>query len=180
MKEALIIWTMGICCVICSFRAAAQKESLWETNRWNVELGISAGGRSAGSMEFVGGWDMRVQKILSSRVAATLSAGFTRFFDINKNNMLYLPTGEPIHYGEYENYLNFIPLKAGAKVLFARNAYIGGEAGIGINLNGNSSFVWAPAVGIVLPTLDLSVRYEDFAQDHDAKQVAARLAFRLR
>ena len=89
-------------------------------------------------------------------------------------------TPASIFVGEIEKDLELIPIKAGLNYFFDKQLYLGFDAGIGIETNGNSSFVYAPAIGMAMKNgLDLSLKYEEFSNYSRSGQVALRVAYRF-
>ncbi|KAA2238494.1 hypothetical protein F0L74_19925 [Chitinophaga agrisoli] len=150
---------------------------LWRNKSdWDMQVGLSLGGSTDNSFEPVTGVDLRVQKRIVPSLYGMLTAGFTRFF----NPLPWLatwPDGTPFP-GQTENYYNLFPIKGGLQLFALGNLYLTGEAGIGINTNGNSSFIWSPGVGLIFnDRLDVGLRFETFTALTHANQLALRVAY---
>lgn len=129
-------------------------------------VGINAGIPTNDAYSFAIGGDLRLQKDFSSNVSGILSAGYTNFS--LKDNVL-------------GSDLSLVPVKAGAKIFFAENAYFSGEVGAGFQTNGakQTAFLWAPGIGYGFDNgLDLGLRYEGAEfKGGSVGQVALRVAY---
>jgi len=138
-------------------------------NGWHLGFGVEAGLPVTNVFQYTMGGDFRLQKDLGDHLSATLSAGFTHFFE-QDHFTNYLQYGSPY---------NVIPVKAGIKAFLTNNFYVGGEAGVGFGFEqwGNS-FVYSPSVGLAFTNgLDISIKYENFTRDKNTKAIALRLAY---
>jgi hypothetical protein len=140
-------------------------------NGWRIGFGISPGIPIKDPFAFTLGGDVRLQKNFNSRFAATLTAGFTHYFE--KDHF--------IGYNQYGSPFNVVPVKAGAKFFLSDNLYVAGEAGAGFGFEQwGTSFLWSPSVGVAFKNgIDLSIRYEDFTKSSVTKDVSLRLAYGL-
>jgi hypothetical protein len=140
-------------------------------NGWRIGFGVSPGIPIKDPFAFTLGGDVRLQKNFNSRFAATLTAGFTHYFE--KDHF--------IGYNQYGSPFNVIPVKAGAKFFLSDNFYVAGEAGAGFGFEQwGTSFLWSPSVGVAFKNgLDLSLRYQDFTKSSVTKDVSLRLAYGL-
>ncbi|NCD71181.1 hypothetical protein [Mucilaginibacter agri] len=138
---------------------------------WRIGFGISPGVVPNGPFKYSLGGDIRLQKNFTDRLAGTLSAGFTHFFE--KDHF----TG----YSQYGSPYNVIPVKAGIKAFVTNNFYVGAEAGAGFGFEQwRTSFLWSPSVGLAFNNgLDLSVRYEDFTRSSATRDISLRIAYGL-
>lgn len=140
-------------------------------NLWRLGFGVSSGVATSDPFKYTLGGDVRLQKNLSNRLAATISAGFTHFFEKDHFN----------GYSQYGSPYNVIPVKAGLKLFATDNLYLSGEAGVGLGFEQwETSLLWSPGIGLAFKNgIDLSVRYEDFTRGSVTKDVSVRLAYGL-
>lgn len=136
---------------------------------WRIEFGIDPGVPITKPFKYSLGGDVRLQKQFSSRIAGTLTAGFSHYF-------------EKAHYADFPQYsspFNVIPVKGGVKLFLANNFYVGGEAGAGFGMEEwGTSFLWSPSLGLAFSNgIDLSVKYEDYTRNSTTKDIALRLAY---
>ncbi|WCT14841.1 hypothetical protein [Mucilaginibacter jinjuensis] len=138
---------------------------------WRIGFGVSPGVPIKDPFAFTLGGDVRLQKNFNNKFAATLTAGFTHYFE--KDHF--------IGYSQYGSPFNVIPVKAGAKFFLYDNLYVAGEAGAGFGFEQwGTSFLWSPSVGVAFKNgLDLSIRYEDFTRSSVTKDISLRLAYGL-
>lgn len=165
MQTKFLFKLLIIICALCSSISGFSQSS------WRVGFGLNPGVATSKAFRYTLGADVRVQKNFSDRIAGTLTAGFTHFF-------------EKDHFAGYSQYgspYNVIPVKAGLKYFVAPQVYVGGEAGAGIAFEQwGTSFLWSPSVGIALHNgLDLSLKYEDYTKSPATKDIALRLAYGL-
>ncbi|MBS7566679.1 hypothetical protein KHS38_19905 [Mucilaginibacter sp. Bleaf8] len=136
---------------------------------WRVGLGLNPGVATSKAFRYTLGADIRVQKNFNDRIAGTLTAGFTHFFE--KDHFA--------NYSQYGSPYNVIPVKAGIKYFVGNQLYLGGEAGAGIAFEQwGTSFLWSPSVGMAFRNgWDVSLKYEDYTKSPVTKDVALRLAY---
>jgi hypothetical protein len=156
-----------------NFRPKSSIATGWELNA-AVSPGISLGEGS-----FVIGGDLQLERYLSDRVALTASAGFTHFSG-KVRHYSYTPPGSTTpSYVSYGTDQNLIPIKLGAKAFLNKKLFVAAAAGMGIDINGNSSFVYSGTVGLKLTQLDLGLKYENFSDFHQKDQLAVHLGYRI-
>jgi len=125
-----------------------------------LETGVPTGAESPRGTFELGG-TARLQYGVSNSFAITLTSGLYNFFGKEK------PNGT----GPYPD-LDVIPLKAGIKAFFSPNIYLGAEAGAGfVQNNGNTKFIWSPAIGYASKRWDVGLRYESFSGDHNGTDI---------
>lgn len=136
---------------------------------WRMGFGITAGIPATKVFSSSLGGDIRVQKNFSERIAGTLTAGFTHYFE--KDHYAGFP--------EYSSPFNVIPVKAGVKIFMVDHLYIAGEAGAGFGLEEwGTSFLWSPSLGFAFHNgIDLSLKYEDYTRNAQTKNIALRVAY---
>lgn len=156
---------------ISAFLMAGTVAHAQNENGWRIGFGVSPGVPVKDPFSYTLGGDVRLQKNFNSRFAATLSAGFTHYFE--KDHF--------IGYSQYGSPFNVIPVKAGAKFFLSNNLYLAGEAGAGFGFEQwGTSFLWSPSVGVAFKNgIDLSIRYEDFTKSSVTKDISLRLAYGL-
>ena len=150
--------------ILCSPKARAQTD-----NGLSLGFGINAGIAPTNAFKYTLGGDIRLQKDINKHFAATLTTGFTHFF-------------EKDHFDKYPQYgspYNVIPVKAGLKYFVTNNFYLGGEAGAGLAFEQwGTSFLWSPSVGLAFKNgIDISAKYEDYTRDKMTKNIGLRLAY---
>lgn len=150
-----------------------------ENGRWELNASLNPGIGLSDS-RFVIGTDLQLERYLSDRFAFTFSSGFTHFsnkpliYDYNQN------TGFPPALLKINTEENMIPVKFGVKVFPADRFYIAAAAGVGVNINGNSTFVISATAGVKLGSrFDLGVKYENYTGFYKTNQLALRLGYRI-
>lgn len=142
-------------------------------NSLNVSLNP---GSTLKDVQFVTGVDVQLQHHLSDNFALSLSAGYTHFF--GKKTDLSVAQ----YVAGYQGYdkANLLPFKAGVKYYLQPQLYLGAAAGIAVELNGNSSAVWAAEAGYDLNAkFSLGIKYENYTDFSPLNQLALRLAYRI-
>jgi len=126
------------------------------------------------------GADFQVSRSISDRIAVTIDAGFTHFRqDPYRTSYIPAPGATPIEQ-KYRRDQNLVPISLGLKALLPNSYYIAGGAGIGIDINGNSSRLLSLAVGKKFTDcLDIELKYENYKIFSSADQIAVRVAYRL-
>lgn len=146
---------------------------------WELNAAISPG-ISIGDGRFVIAGDLQLERYISNRIAVTASAGFTHFSGKVQHYAYTLPGSTAVSYLSYATEQNLIPVKLGVKAFLNKKLYVAAAAGIGVDLNGNSSFVYSGTMGVKLnQRFDLGLKYENFSDSNQAHQVAVRLAYRI-
>ncbi len=113
--------------------------------------------------DFVLGGTLRGQYNFDPKVSATLTSGYYHYFNTNP----IIDRGQ-------------IPVKGGIKYFAGDNLYFMGEIGAGFftRSNGQTAFIYAPAIGYASTNIDLSLRYEASAiQGGTTGFVALRFAY---
>jgi len=164
MKIKLCLSSLFLLLMLCSPIARAQT-----SNGWRIGFGIDAGVAPTNAFKYTLGGDIRLQKDINKRFAATLTTGFTHFFE--KDHFDGFP--------QYGSPYNVIPVKAGIKYFVTDNLYLGGEAGAGLAFEQwGTSFMCSPSVGLAFKNgMDLSVKYEDYTKDKSTKNIGLRLGY---
>ena len=164
MKIKLCLSSLFLLLMLCSPIARAQTD-----NGWRLGFGINAGVAPTNAFKYTLGGDIRLQKDINNHFAATLTTGFTHFFE--KDHFDGFP--------QYGSPYNVIPVKAGVKYFVTDNLYLGGEAGAGFAFEQwGTSFLWSPSVGLAFKNgIDLSVKYEDYTKDKSTKSIGLRLGY---
>jgi len=148
---------------------SAKAQMYSDRTRFNVgvDLGIPTGSINNYS-SFALGATARLQMGLGSNVAFTATTGFYNFFGKTYGN------------GFKADDEGIVPLKAGVKAFFDKNAYFGAELGAGFETHsgGSTKLIVSPALGYATKEWDLSIRYENFSgQSFNYGMVAARLGY---
>ncbi len=117
---------------------------------FKMGIGVTAGYVFDDPYELGLGADARIQYDLNKRYSLTLTTGFTNLFVNGKKNDL-----------------GFIPLKAGFKAfVWEDQFYVMGEGGAAFSVTNNynkTSLLLAPSIGFATKHIDLSLRYEHYA-----------------
>jgi hypothetical protein len=171
MKKPLMLSALLILCQAVLVKAQ---------NRQPVKLGLEISlnpGITVKDTRFAAGADLQLSYPVSDQFALTFSGGFTH------------TTGEkvdvsfeqyPAGYNFRSGVANIIPLKAGLKYYIRPQWYAAAGAGLAVDINGNSSAVWAGELGSNLSRrFSLGIRYEAYADFNSINQVALRAAYRL-
>lgn len=165
MQIKLFLKTLYAACLL--FTTA----SVYGQNKsnWQISFGVNPGIPAAKVFNSNLGADIRLQKTFNPRLAGTLTAGFTHFFEKN-----YF-----VGYQQYSSPYNVIPVKAGLIVFLSDKFYAGGEAGAGFAFEQwRTSFLWSPSFGMAFKNgLDVSVKYEDYTKNEATKDISLRLAY---
>lgn len=164
-----------------SLQSRAQKSDTGENKNYDqgfrLGFGINGGYVFQEPYHFSMGGDVRIQYDLSKRYSITLTTGYTNL-TISGNN----------------NDLGFIPLKAGYKTFVWENKfYAMGEIGAAFGTSDTyrrTSVIVSPSVGYVSKFIDISIRYENYADFPNLKSngtvgdgiglVSLRLAYGFR
>jgi hypothetical protein len=163
MKTNIKILASAVAAVALFFTTTVNAQS-GDSKATRLGVGLNLGVPTTEGASFVVGGDLRLQKDFSSNISGLLSAGYNHW-------TLKDDAGS----------FGMIPVKAGAKVFFAENAYFSGELGAGFSTEdgGGTSFLWAPGVGYGFDNgLDLGLRYEGAHKvGGSLGQVALRIAY---
>lgn len=129
---------------------------------------------------FALGADVQLEHPLSNHLAITLTSGFVHFFGTSADTFY---SSNPTGFETCRNFKpehNLIPVKAGLKVNLTSKFYLAGAAGMGIDINGNSSLLWSAAAGYkISDRFDAGVKYENYTDYHNTNQLALRIGYRL-
>ncbi|NVM66756.1 hypothetical protein FHW88_005074 [Mucilaginibacter sp. SG538B] len=138
---------------------------------YRLEFGVNGGGTTTDPVRGIAGLDIRLEKSLSSHLAATITAGYEHYFGPNYSfeKQRYV----------YKGASNVFPVKAGLKFFLNQNIYLGYEAGAAFGLSaGSSSFLYSSFVGYRFKNgPDLSLKYEGFSRSTVADGLMLRLAY---
>lgn len=159
---------------------STQSANIFRHPNWLFDASLTSGAGIPSPSQYVLGATVGVQRKLNNNLAFTLHTGFTHFF----------PAGQPYHYVEVDGTLfregdkneehNLIPVKAGLMAYPTTHIYLGAEAGIGIDINGNSSFVWSPAAGYVFNrNWSAGAFYEKYTNFARVEQLALQVTYHL-
>lgn len=166
--------------LVCLFtlNTKAQQSSSYDFRMASIEKPILFGayiapGRTTTSdSRFTINAGFEVQKKVINRLNGFLNAG-VMYFKASEYQGIVLPRF--ILGDGYEKDFTRIPVKAGLRYFTLSRFYVEGEAGIAIDTQGGSSFIWSPGIGLILPGgFDLAIKFEN-APNH----IAARLAYRF-
>ena len=117
----------------------------------------------------------RLQYGLSNKVALTFTSGIYHFFPKN----MYAQTATQLYAYRWD--LDVIPVKVGFKAFVTSNIYIGGEAGMGFQVDnggGDSEYLYSGAVGYANKKWDFGIRYENFSGNgYRNGMIALRVAY---
>lgn len=157
----------------------AQTSDPGKKGRWELDASLNPG-IGLSSSRFVIGADLQLERYLSDKLALTFSGGFTHFsnkllvYNFNPGN------GFPPTQFKVSTDRNLIPVKLGVKVFPVNRFYLEGAGGIGVDINGNSSFVVSATAGIKLgKRFDLGIKYEDYTNFYKTNQLSLRLTYRI-
>jgi len=146
---------------------------------WTFDAAISPG-ISLQEGRLAIGADFQVSRNISDKVSVTFDAGFTHFRqDSYRSGYIPAQGAAPIEQ-YYRRDQNLIPITVGLKALLPNSYYIAGGAGIGIDINGNSSRLLSITVGKkITERLDIELKYENYRIFSSADRIAFRVAYRL-
>jgi hypothetical protein len=152
------------------------KAQISTPNKFALSLGIEAGkptGNASPYAVFNLGGTVRLQYGISNMFAVTLTTGGYHFF------MEKIP-GTDVSYSSY----GVGPVKAGFKAFVIPNAYIGFEAGEGVEVTehgfsgGQKKLLLSPAVGYAEKHWDFALHYESLTGDQNNYGIVAlRIAY---
>lgn len=149
----------------------------------------------------VTGTELFMQRDLNDRIVGTLSIGYTNN-QVNKPNTIgssYYLNGTSI-IGYFNSYKS-IPLKAGIRTYLNKRLFIGGEVGVALGINspenqvatdaiGNqknisfgskNSLIYSPSLGYSFDNgIETGIKFEDYTHLSNIKEIAFRLAYRLK
>jgi len=152
--------------------ASKVKAQTTPANAVRLGIGVDAGiptGRASNSSNLELGGTARLQYGLSNNFALTLTSGY---YDLigkqNPNNNRY-----------YKGY-QIVPVKIGVKEFFAKDLYVGAEAGVGFvtTVGGHSKLDLSPTLGWANNHWDVGVHYDNFSgQGFSYGLLGLRLAY---
>lgn len=158
MKKSTMFLASAVAAVALFFSTNVNAQS---SPKFGIGLNVGVPTSTGGSLAI--GGDLRYQFDIDKQLSIPLTAGYT--------NISYKGGGNS----------GYIPLKAGLKYFFnetGAGAYGLAEAGAAISTakNGNTSFVYSPALGYSWDNgLDLAAKYEGFSNNNG--YVGLRLAY---
>ena len=156
-------------------KVAAVKDR--ENGPWGLDFSINPG-INLDNGHLVTGADLELERRLSARLSVTLRGGFTHL-DGKTYKVTYTPGyGGPDQVAVYNTDTNTIPVLLGLKIHLNNRLYVAGAAGIGIDINGNSSFIYSATTGYQLSKrFDIGIKYE--RSNYNSNQLAARLTYHI-
>jgi hypothetical protein len=165
MKSTLKIKMLSVFAITLLFANNSQAQEAKSFDQ-GFRLGIGLNGgmpTNNDTYDWSLGGDVRLQYDLTPKASLTLTTGFTNLFiDHNVKD------------------LGFIPAKIGFKAfVWEDQFYVLGEVGGGFAVtNGydKNTYIWSPGIGYANENIDVSVRYEAYA-DYDTNQIALRIAY---
>ena len=157
------------------FAANAQTEGAVRKLSIGAEFGLPT---QSGSDELIVGGSLQFEQPVAKSLNLTLSAGYLADILTGDAKTVAQSFGMKTSYG-------FVPLKAGAKVYFAKNFYGAGELGAAISTEngGGTAFAYAPTLGASFSiadksALDFGVRYENWSRHGNSSGfIGLRAAF---
>lgn len=157
--------------------AAAQET----TNRWRLGASLNPGLLTNTFSHFVIGSDISLEKHLSGKLEAVVSAGITHYADHYYNYSLNVSNTGALDVKITATDRNVVPVQAGLKLYPAGHFYIGGKAGAGFGLNGTTSFVYTPSLGFSLDNgVDLGVKYDNYNSREIRDVLSLKLGYRFK
>jgi len=126
---------------------------------------------------------------LGKSFSGMLTAGYTHF----SIQPRYKKAENPYLVNYELKPVGIIPVKAGIRMYVTPRFYVGGEVGLGLNLNlhkgdnrygiysdNNVHFVYSPSIGLnLVKGLDVSLQFEDYALNSDLKQFAVKTSYQI-
>lgn len=150
------------------------------TSNWQLGVALTTGLTTIAFEGFVLGGEASLNKHLTSNLEAFVSAGYSHYFQeyvgysINRNSNYWTVNLQGDSKGA-------IPVKGGLRLYAGNQFYVGGEAGAGFGMNGKTSFVYAPSVGIALDHgLDLGIRYDNYSHGNMPDVVSLKLGYKFK
>jgi len=122
--------------------------------------GLLPVGNLSNTTNFGLGVTPRLQYGISKNVALTFTSGIYHFFPKD----MYYQSSTQLYKYHYD--LDLIPVKAGIKAFVSPHLYIGGEVGVGFQVDnggGDTKYLAAAAFGYATKKWDIGVRYENFS-----------------
>ncbi|RFM28439.1 hypothetical protein [Deminuibacter soli] len=139
---------------------------LWKSCGWLIDAGINSGISLNPGTQFALGITAGVEKSITQQLSFTAHTGFTHVFASGEPYHIEIVDGHYFMRGDRRSDHNIIPVKAGLKFYPATNWFVAAEAGIGIDINGNSAATWSPSIGHTLSkSSEIAARYERFGDN---------------
>ncbi|TWR29218.1 hypothetical protein FPZ43_09595 [Mucilaginibacter pallidiroseus] len=160
MKTFIFAAALAVLAVCVSTQTKAQS-----IEKGKLRFGIGADallpvGNFSHSTNFGLGVTPRLQYGLSNKVALTFTSGIYHFFPKN----MYAQTQTQLYAYKWD--LDLIPVKVGFKAFVSSHIYIGGEAGMGFQVDnggGDSEYLYSGTVGYANKKWDFGIRYENIS-----------------
>lgn len=164
MKHLLLITTISLFFTVTKAQSPA--------GSWRLGFGVDAGLPTTDVFQYTLGGDIHLQKDLGDHLSATVTTGFTHFFEYDHFT----------NYAQYGSPYNVIPLKGGLKAFLTNNFHIGAEAGVGFAFEQwPTSFLYSSSMGFAFNDgLDLSIKYQNFTSDKNTQDIAIGLAYHFK
>lgn len=151
-----------------------------ENGRWELNASLNPGIGLSNYSRFVTGADLQLERYLSEKFAFTISGGFTHFANKPIIYNYNQGTAFPPALLKINTDMNLIPVKLGVKVFPADRFYLAAAAGLGVDINGNSSFVVSATAGVKLGSrFDLGIKYENYTDFYKTNQLSLRMGYRI-
>ncbi|WP_342644824.1 hypothetical protein [Mucilaginibacter sp. CSA2-8R] len=156
------------------------------TTGWQLEMGLLYGQTLTGIQGGVLGAEVSLNKHLARNLEALVTTGYSHYFtqsysyywgDIKSlgGSINYASNGITIRKAAQ----NIIPLRAGIRAYAGNRLYAGAEAGAAIGINGPTSVVLAPSLGLNFNHINVSARYDYFKSDYQPDVLSLRLGYKF-
>ena len=180
-------WEAGI--ALSSKFKGVQTEDHFQLKAYSLGLALSAGVGWDEPYGMVGGAEVFLTRKLGKSFSGMLTAGYT-YFSIQPR---YKKARDPYLINYELKPVGIIPVKAGIRMYVTPRFYVGGEVGLGLNLNLHKGdnrygiysdnkvhFVYSPSIGLNLTKkIDVSFKFEDYDLNSDLKQFAVKTSYQI-
>lgn len=154
---------------------------------WQLETGLLYGRALTGRQGDVSGFEVSLSKHLTRNLEALVTAGYMHYStksygyywgDINNADSYigYAPNGMAIRYAARD----IIPIRAGIRAYAGNHLYAGAEAGAAIGINGPTTVVLAPSVGLNFNHINVGVRYDYFKSDYQPNTLSLKMGYKFK
>ena len=156
-------------CIIAAFLLCTNAKAQSTGSKFRLGIGIDGlvpVGNLTNTTDFGLGITPRLQYTFNNNFALTFTSGFYHFF--GKKIPLDQALGVS---GTIKTNLEIVPVKAGAKYFVTPSIYLGGEAGVGFeveNGGGPADLLISPSVGYATKDWEVGLRYEILSNQHSS------------
>ncbi|MGZ3873024.1 MAG: hypothetical protein ACXVJD_08900 [Mucilaginibacter sp.] len=161
-------------------RKKASREKRERVSGWQLGFSINPGVTTNSFDDKTLEVEVDLAKQLTNTLEFSFSAGVSHFFTPYRSYYYYnTAMWNSIQFFNVER--NVIPVKAGLRWYAGSRLYVAGEAGAAFGLNGATSFVYSPTIGLAYKSgLDIGVKYENYGDNAISDVVSLKLGYRFK